>query len=67
MTKIEYFEDTEDPRNTGWWICDYDKIGDEAPYDSVGPYLTKTEALRVWRDTTPDSKSKEPSDAGHKA
>lgn len=63
MDKIEYYENEhdEDARKTGWYINTYDKLN-ERPIDSVGPYATKTEALRMWRDTTPGQK--EPFDAG---
>jgi hypothetical protein len=68
MDKIEFYMDEETPLLTGWYINSYDKLG-EPPYDCVGPYETKTEALRVWRDTTPhrktDNPETEPSDAGH--
>ena len=73
MTKIEYYENEYGENNTresGWYINDYHDIG-KAPYHSVGPFETKTAALRHWRDTEPNkishSVSKEPSDAGHKA
>lgn len=62
MTKIEYYEnehDEDNPRKTGWYINDYRALG-EKPYDSVGPYQTKTEALRSWRDGSPKN-MKEPS------
>jgi hypothetical protein len=67
MDKIEYYEneyDEDSPRKTGWYINTYDKLG-ELPIESVGPYLTKTAALRVWRETTPDKR--EPSNAGHES
>ena len=58
MDKIEFYMDEENSLLTGWYINSYDKLG-EAPYDSVGPYETKTEALRMWRDTSPKG-AKEP-------
>jgi hypothetical protein len=67
MTKIEFVEFEENPDRTGWYLVEYGKLGEE-PTDSVGPYETKTAALRMWRDTTPgmkNEKEKEPSDAGH--
>lgn len=63
MDKIEFLLDEEDQSKTGWYINTYAKIGD-LPTDSVGPYETKTEALRMWRETTGPN-TKEPSDAGH--
>jgi hypothetical protein len=72
MDRIEYWEDPETPDNTGWYINSYDdakSMANKSPYDSVGPYDTKTEALRVWRDTTPhrktDDPEKEPPYVGH--
>jgi hypothetical protein len=62
MTKIEFFEFEENPDRTGWYLVEYDKLG-ETPTDSVGPYDTKTAALRMWRDHKPEPK--ELSDAGH--
>jgi hypothetical protein len=62
MDKIEFWLDEKDPAKTGWYINTYDKLGHD-PIDTVGPYETKTAALRVWRSTTPDKR--EPSDAGH--
>jgi hypothetical protein len=68
MTKIEFFEFEENPDHTGWYLVEYDKLG-EAPTDFVGPYDTKTAALRMWRDHKPepsfDKNSGELSDAGH--
>lgn len=59
--KIEYWLDEQEPSLTGWYINSYDKLG-EPPFDSVGPYETKTAALRIWHETTPGKK--EPSDVG---
>lgn len=63
VDKIEFWEDPETPENTGWYINSYGTQKDmreQSPEDSVGPYETKTQALRVWRDTTPDRKTDEP-------
>ena len=65
MTKIEYYEDERLPEFTGWYINDYDKIG-EAPIERTGPYATRLKALEMWRASTPDTRTpdkKEPSDA----
>jgi hypothetical protein len=62
MTKIEFVEFEEKPDLTGWYLVEYDKLGG-GPTDSVGPYETKTAALRMWRDRKPEPK--ELSDAGH--
>lgn len=58
MDKIEFNLDEENSLLTGWYINTYTKLG-EPPTDSVGPYETKTEALRMWRDTSPKG-AKEP-------
>jgi hypothetical protein len=49
MIKIEYIEDAIG-NNTGWWILDYDKL-DEEPHTRTGPYATKTQAIRMLRET----------------
>ena len=59
MTKIEYFEDNLDQTNTGWWILDYDKIGEE-PYERTGPFATRLRALEIWRSSTPNRKTDDP-------
>jgi hypothetical protein len=54
-TKIEYWEDPETPDNTGWYINSYGTLKDmaeQSPEDSVGPYDTKTQAIRMLRETT---------------
>lgn len=63
VDKIEFWLDEQDPSQTGWYINSYDKVGDP-PFDSVGPYETKTEALRIWHDYPINPKGKETSDAG---
>lgn len=63
MDKIEFWLDEEEPTMTGWYINSYDRMGDP-PFDSVGPYETKTEALRIWHAYPNNPKSEEPSDAG---
>jgi hypothetical protein len=48
-TTIEYLEDEQDARNTGWWIVDAD---DEGATHRTGPYFTRTEAARWERETS---------------
>jgi hypothetical protein len=59
MTKIEYVENETDPSLSGWWILDFEKLGDE-PYGRTGPFATRLRALEIWRDSTPDRKTDSP-------
>ena len=59
--KIEFFVDELHPEATGWYICVYDRF-DGPMVDSVGPYETRGQALRMWHDD-PLKPTKEPSDA----
>lgn len=45
MEHILYWEDENEPANTGWWIIQLDEEGFQ--YDAVGPYETEQEAREV--------------------
>lgn len=49
MSKIEYWMDADDDNKSGWYINEYVRL-DEPPVESVGPYETKTQALRMWHN-----------------
>lgn len=49
MDKIEFWLDEQDPRQTGWYINSYDDLA-HPPTHVVGPFETKTAALRMWHE-----------------
>jgi hypothetical protein len=69
ITKIDYVECETDPDQTGWYINDYKDIqalNMQTPIDAVGPFATKTAALRMLAKTPePEAPKRKPYDPAH--